>query len=51
MELFKLLEEYTNSNMGEWYLSYNEHHTNYINEGNYPDDFDYDNDTIEESNY
>ena len=32
MELFKLLEEYTNSDMGEWYLSYNEHHTNYINE-------------------
>lgn len=40
MELFKLLEEYTNSDMGEWYLSYNEHHTNYINEKNYPDDFE-----------
>ena len=34
MELFKLLEKYTNSEFGSYTLNYNEHHSEYINKAN-----------------
>lgn len=40
MNLFELLAENTNKQLGSWILTYNEHHDYYVNEDNYPDTYE-----------
>lgn len=39
MQLFEFLEKYTNKDYGEYYINYNKHHSCYINEQNYPNNY------------
>jgi len=39
MKLFELLEKYTNKDYGEYHITYNTHHSSYINRENYPNNY------------